>query len=282
MKNHIIALVIVICALTLGCNTLFAAPKRLKGSGNLVQKEVVVRDAYDAVSASRAVKVRLVEGSSNTLTVEADDNVIDYITIAVKERTLDISIDRDCNSIQQIHATVTVPTDGRLRKLRASSAAKIVAEPTIRSASVDLDASSAARITASVEARECELDASSAARIEAEVKGRACSVEASSSAKIAATLAVEECEIDVSSAGKAQLKGAALKCDAEASSAAKIAAGDLAVKDCRISSSSGASASICCLETLDATASSGGSVRYTGDCTVRRYRTSSGGSIRRM
>lgn len=281
MKNHIIAIVIAICALLLGCTELSAAPKKLKGSGRLVRKELRITDSIDAVTASNGIHVELVEGSSKQIRLEADDNVIDHVTVQVKNKTLQIAISREYNTVSNIHVTVTVPTDGYLKRLRASSAAKIVATPTIRSSSVELDCSSAAKIQASVEAKQCDIDCSSAAKVTADVKGTACSLDISSSGAATVTLAVERCEVEVSSTAKATLKGAALQCEAEVSSAAKLQAGDLAVKRYRIDCSSAGSASICCLEELNASASSAGSIHYTGDCVCRQIKTSSAGRISR-
>ncbi len=283
MKNHITALC---CALLLTLCALLPqtaeANRRLKGSGRLVDKEVVVEAPYDAVHASRAVRVQLVAGRpSDRIRIEADDNVIDKVTVRVKNRCLELSIDSDYRSLSNLHVKITVPTDGRLNKLRATSASRIIAEPTIRGKEVHLYASSAGRIEAAVEALDSELDASSSAAIRAEVKGRRCDIEASSSAAIDATLAVEEIAVELSSAAKAALRGAVLHAEADLSSASRLRADQLAAKRFDIECSSAASASICCTEALFAEASSAGSVRYAGSCKVKRCKTGSGGSVRR-
>lgn len=283
MKSHITALC---CALLVTLCALLPqtaeAGRRLKGSGRLVDKEITVAKHYDAVYASRAVKVNLVAGRpTDRIRIEADDNVIDHVTVKVKDKRLYLSIDPAYSTLTKLHVTVTVPTDGRLNKLRATSASRITAEPTIRSGKVRLYASSAGSIDASVETLDCELEASSSGRIRTEMKGRTCDIEASSSASIEATLAVERVEVELSSAAKATLAGAALHVDAELASASRLRADKLAAKRCDIDCSSAGSASVCCLEELYAEAASAGSVRYAGGCLVKRSKSSSGGSIRR-
>lgn len=283
MKNRITAFVCaLLCALCLLLPDTAAAGKRLKGSGRTVSRELTVEQSYDAVYASRAVRVRLVEGRpSDLIRIDADDNVVDKVTVEVKEKRLHLSIDPAYTSLSNLHVTITVPTDGRLSKLRATSAARITAGPAIRSQKVRFYASSAGRIDADIDALKSELEASSSARITAEVKGRSCDIDASSAARIDATLAVEQVDVDASSASKVNLKGAVLKADVEASSASSVNASELAAKHASIDTSSASSASIHCLERLDAEASSGSSIRYAGSCRSTDLKRSSGGSIRR-
>ena len=278
MKNRILTLLLTLGVLLANCFGLCAAPKTLKGNGRLVTKEILLKQSFSAVSASRSVKVKLVAAPAGKIGIEADENVIDHVLVETKGNTLRLTIDPAYTSVSNISVTVTVPTDGRLTDLEASSAAKIIAEPVIRSASVGLDASSAAVIEATVEAESCELEASSSARIRASVKGGSCDIDASSAAVVTATLAVEQCKIELTSAANARLTGAALRCSVEASSAAKLDADAFAVKRCSAKASSAAKLSLCCLEVLDANASSGSTITYQGNCSLES-RKSSGGRI---
>ncbi len=282
MKSYITALTCaLLCALCLLLPETAEAGKRLKGNGRITSKEITVKQSFDAVYANRGVCVKLVAGTSRKLLVEADDNVIDHVTATVKEGRLVLSIDPAYSQLSNLHVTVTVPTDGRLGKLHASSAGRIFAEPTIRSEKVRLYASSAGKIEARVEAVGCSAEVSSAGSIRCETKARECKFRASSSGKITATAAAEKCDIETSSAAKVDIKGAALKSDIEASSAGKVYAAELASKQAKARVSSAGSISVYCLDTLEAEASSGGAIRYTGDCRIRKMHSSSGGSIRK-
>lgn len=280
MKNRLLPLLLTLSLLIAA--PAGAAPKTLKGNGKLVSKELPCPQSFTAVSASRAVKVLLVDEPAGKIGIEADENVIDHVSVGVKGSTLQLTIDQKYTSISDIHVTITVPTDGLLTELEASSAAKIIAKTLIRGKSVELDASSTASIEASVEAGQCELEASSSGKIKADIKAETCDMEATSAARITAAVAVQQCAIDLSSAGKIELTGAALNCSAEASSAAKLDASGFAAKRCTIDTSSGSKVEICCLEKLSAIASSGSSILYRGDCAINRASTSSGGRIRKL
>ena len=107
-----------------------------------------------------------------------------------------------------------------------------------------------------------------------------CSLEATSAAKIKAAVEAGECRINASSAAKIKLSGRADTARAELSSASKLAAAELVVKQWKIDTSSAASARIHCTEQLDAEASSGSSIHYEGDCSTDITK-SSGGSVSR-
>lgn len=282
MKTPIRILLLTFGLLLAGAGSLGAAPKTLKGNGKPVSKQIAFTESFSAVSASRAVKVKLVAAPAGTIGIEADENVIDHVQIRTKGRTLHVTIDPAYTSLSNINVTVTVPTDGRLTELEASSSAHITAEPVIRGTKVSIEAASAAVIEATVEAEACDIDAASAGKIRTKVKGGSCNIEASSAAAVGAALAVEACTIELSSAAKARLTGAALRSSIETTSAAKLNAKEFAVKRCTIDASSGSKAEIYCLERLSADASSGSSILYRGDCEVNHAGTSSGGRVRKL
>lgn len=246
------------CLLGLSAETLFAAT-RLKGSGKITARTLTV-PAFDAVEASRAVKVNIVATDEKTIRIDADDNLLDKVVVEVKKRTLHVSVDKSVREISNADITVTVPYDKNLWALEANSAARICCEEPLVDRSVVLEASSAATIRTAVAADKCRLAASSAAKIVAEVNAR-------------------ECEVDASSAAKIEVTGAATHCEADLSSAAKYRAADFTVEKYEIEASSSASARIRCTGSLDAEASSGASIRYAGDCRTTISR-SSGGSVR--
>ena len=203
--------------------------KGLKGSGNIVTRTIEA-PAFDRIDAARAVKVVITDKTSGKITSNAD-------------------------------VTVTVPANGSIRALDASSAAKISSDVVLNADKFAMDASSAAKIDVSVKAQSCAVAASSASKINASVEAVSCSVEASSASKIT-------------------LKGSAAKCTADLSSASKLSAGDFVAAECSVNTSSAAKAVVNCTERLHADASSGSSIRYSGDCRTS-INKSSGGSVGR-
>ena len=121
---------------------------------------------------------------------------------------------------------------------------------------------------------------SNAAKIDVSVKAQSCAVAASSASKINASVEAVSCSVEASSASKITLKGSAAKCTADLSSASKLSAGDFVAAECSVNTSSAAKAVVNCTERLHADASSGSSIRYSGDCRTS-INKSSGGSVGR-
>lgn len=283
-KILVVLLVLAALASVVGCilgataSRIFAADT-LRGSGKIVTRTIPAPE-FHSVDVSRAVKVVLTDEPSGQIRIDADDNLIELVTVEAKKGVLKVSIDPSARSVTHMNVTVTVPVGGPIRALKASSASKIIGQTVLHVGQCTVSASSAAGIDVALEGGSCKVDASSAADIDVSMNGESCTVDVSSASKVQAALEVGDCTVGASSAAKAELSGSAARCRAHASSGAKIAAGELVVTDLRISASSGAKAVVCCTGTLDADASSGSKILYSGDCEVHAER-SSGASIRK-
>lgn len=276
MKSYIIGLMTALLMVIAGTSE--AAPKRIKGSGNIVSKEVAV-EAFEGVLASRAIKVKLVEGTAGKVQIAADDNLIEWVQAKVSNSVLHLTIDNDVRSIQNVHVTITVPTDGRLGSLKATSAAEIESAVRIVKKNVEVKASSSGEVRADIVAEKCTIDTSSAGEYEGEVKSNFCHAEASSSAEIEMTLTTQKCYLNASSAAEIVVKGAALGATLNASSAGDILGEHFAVKSCHADASSAGEIAICCLDTFKGNASSAGKIRVYGKPKSVSSSASSGGSI---
>lgn len=219
----------------------FIFGKGITGSGNITTKTIEA-PAFEGIDAARAVKVVISDKTTDKIRIEADDNVMDYVIAKVKDGVLTVSIDKTLNSVSNTNVTVTVPANGHIRSLEASSASTIRSEVTLSGDKFSIDASSAAKIEATVEVTSCDISASSAAKI--------------------------------------KLSGSAQKCNIDMSSASKLSAEELIVADCVVETSSAAKASITCTKNLSADASSGSSINYSGNCQTQIDK-SSGGSVRK-
>lgn len=264
MKKILLIAVLLGALISLGayitCVALPLTEKNLKGSGEIVTRTIPAPE-FDAIASSRAVQVVISDQAKDQITIAADDNVIDRVEVAAKGGKLRVTIDNGVKGISNVHVTVTVPANGKIRSLDASSASSITT-------------------AVALSAPEFSMDASSAAKIEAAVKADKCTIGASSAAKIEAALSVEKCSVDASSAAKIELSGKAATFQANLSSASKLDAEKLETVDCNVDTSSAAKARVNCSGKLVASASSGSSIRYSGDCQTELEK-SSGGSIRK-
>ncbi len=244
----------------LTCVAIPVFTQQIKGSGTVVTRTIPAPQ-FDAVSVSRAVKVMITDQTDGQIRIAADDNLIEHVVVKTDGGELEITMDKSLQNISNADVTVTIPANGRIRSLEASSAASIKTEVPLQADSFEVDASSAAKITAQVSAAKCDVGASSAA-------------------KINLTLTADDCSVDASSAAKITLTGTVERFIAEASSASKIYAEKVVAKCADLEASSGADIAVCCTDELHAEASSGADISYTGDCRASISK-SSGGSVRK-
>ena len=215
----------------------FSACHYRTGSGNIVTEKRST-GSFTGVSAAGGFQVEIKNGPAEEVTVEADDNLIKYIETDVSGGQLRIRL--KVHNVNDAHLKVFI-TAPEINKLNASAAADIEAKDGLKSSGeINLQASSAAKITTAVDAPSVKADASSA--------------------------------------GEISLSGRTKNFTAESSSGSNIKASQLLSENTVATASSGASAHVHASVTLEANASSGGNINYLGGANVK-VSQSSGGSV---
>ena len=257
---------------------------RITGSGNIITRSVNIAD-FSRIETSRAVHLVVEKRSGREAIIEADDNIMPYVIVEVDGGCLNVGIDDDIKSLNNVTVKVTVPSDGNISAISASSASRVTVETEIKSPKLMLDASSAANINITKsDVGTCSIDASSAANVEGAIKADNCVIDMSSASDVNVALLAVKCDVTATSAASATLSGEAGDIEITVSSAAKVDAMDLNARNADVSASSGGSIKITCMKSIDASASSGGSVKYAakGDLDPELRHTSSGGSVRKL
>lgn len=257
---------------------------RITGSGNIITRSVNIAD-FSRIEISRAVHLVVEKRSGREAIIEADDNIMPYVIVEVDGGCLNVGIDDDIKSLNNVTVKVTVPSDGNISAISASSASKVTVETEIKSPKLMLDASSAANINiAKSDVGTCSIEASSAANVEGAIKADNCVIDMSSASDVNVALLAVKCDVTATSAASATLSGEAGDIEITVSSAAKVDAMDLNARNADVSASSGGSIKITCMKSIDASASSGGSVKYAakGDLDSELKHTSSGGSVKKL
>lgn len=257
---------------------------RITGSGNIITRRVNIAD-FSRIETSRAVHLVVEKRSGREAIIEADDNIMPYVIVEVDGGCLNVGIDDDIKSLNDVTVKVTVPSDGNISAISASSASRVTVETEIKSPKLMLDASSAANINiAKSDVGTCSIEASSAANVEGAIKADNCVIDMSSASDVNVALLAVKCDVTATSAASATLSGEAGDIEITVSSAAKVDAMDLNARNADVSASSGGSIKITCMKSIDASASSGGSVKYAakGDLDPELRHTSSGGSVKKL
>jgi len=208
------------------------------GSGIIISETRTVKD-FNSISVGGDFEVEVKIGPVTSVIVEADDNIMEYISTKTSGSTLKINTE-DLHNYSDVHMKVFITTPS-LQNIKASASAKVIVEDVLtNSGRLTFKASSAASIQANIDAPEADVDASSGASV--------------------------------------NISGKTRQYTAEASSGAEIRSANLLSENTTVKASSGASANVHASVSLNASASSGASVTYKGGATVNRSE-SSGGTV---
>jgi len=233
--------------------------KKIRGCGIVETKTLPLID-HTGLRVSRGIDVRIVPAEdAREITIQADRNIMPYITIEETQGKLHLSIDSKITSIRDCDIEITLPDNGKIATLKASSGAEIECLCVLTVPSLRIEASSGSDINAAFIADRCWIEASSGSDIKANIETGDCSIAASSGSDI-------------------NVRGHAARGKISASSGAECNGRNLVVANCSAHASSAGEIEISCSDTLNAQASSGGEISYYGKCRTN-LNTSSGGSI---
>jgi hypothetical protein len=221
-----IALALLLCACSFGI---------VRGSGRLATESREVRN-FDRVALTGSGEVALTQGDEESLTIEADRNVMQYITSKVENGTLTLGPER---------GTIVRPT-----RLKFTLEVKDLEGLTV-SGSGDISAERA------------DTD-----RLEIVVSG-------SGGVRIYA-LTAQDVEVHISGSGDVELHGQVTSLDLDISGSGKYHGGDLRSETTSVTISGSGEVTVWATELLDANISGSGSVNYYGDPKTDVSRSGSG------
>lgn len=238
--------------------------KTIKGSDNIIKREVSISD-FDEVSVSTGIRVVYTTGAKAKATIQAPDNIMEYVRVSNDGNELNIGLKRHNGSINfNGNFAVTVYISSRaLHEVETSSGSSFTANGLSVNGDLDLSSSSGSSIrleNVSV-TNDLDLDSSSGSTITIEgAKAAKIDIDASSASSVNVSgIVATVVNGDTSSAAQLTLKGKCERADFEASSSSTIHASALTAKSGSAESSSAASIS-CNVTDLRSSTSSAGSV----------------------
>ncbi|WP_460560328.1 head GIN domain-containing protein [Ferruginibacter profundus] len=200
------------------------------GSGNIVSEKRTVDD-FTGISVSNAIEVEIKIGLVTEVRVEADDNIIKHIVTGVSDGELSIKL-KGLHNFGDAHLKVYITTPD-LQTITASSSADVKVLDIVKSnKKLRFKASSSADIDAEVDAPDVEAEASSSASVTLRGRTKNYTAEASSSGDIkSAELLCENADVNANSSGSAAVN-ASVSLNAKATSSGSIDYyGEAAVKE---------------------------------------------------
>lgn len=166
--------------------------------GEVLIKNITLTSNFNKIKVSNGINVILTQNNESKVSVEANENLFDYIQIDVEDETLIIKKNKNFTYSCTQNVYVSMPV---IEKIKASSASNITATNLIKSKKLTIDASSAASLELEVVAENLNLDFSSASQITLKGKVIELEIETSSAAEVnAESLICKNASVKASSA----------------------------------------------------------------------------------
>lgn len=198
-------------------------------------------ESFHGIAVSSGIDLYLTQGNSEEVVVEADVDVIDAIMTEVNEGVLHIYMKKTFGFQWNRSSRVHVTFDD-LTSLAVSAGAYVAGQSPFKLDELKISVSAGADL-----------------RID--------------------ELFAESVWLDTSSGSDAQLSGRVVNFEASSSSGADISCSELVAEHCKVSVSSGSDAEVHATQSLKASASSGGDIRYRGNPAHKDIVESSGGDV---
>ena len=174
-----------------------------RGNGNVVKQERKVT-GFTSLEVSGAFTVYLYQGNSESLTIEADENLMEYIVTEVKGDRLEIYTKN--KSIQKFTKMNIYLTFEELEMIDISGAVNIIGEDMMKFDELTIDGSGASEIKLMLVVDVLRADFSGASEIELAGEAKVAKFDLSGASDIDAyDFIIEHCELDVSGASDARI-----------------------------------------------------------------------------
>ena len=202
--------------ITLGialCTIAVTNAQKIKGNGNVVTIERSTDD-YDAIAVSGWFNVILVDGQEGKLSIEGDENLLEYIKTEVKEGKLVIKVKKGYNLQPSSWKKdgsiyVTVPVES-VNEVTLSGSGDIVGKKTISASEFSTNMSGSGDITLDVESKTVSASMSGSGDINLSGTTEVFDVQISGSGDIEAYDLIAD-TVDASISGSADIKVTANK-----------------------------------------------------------------------
>jgi hypothetical protein len=181
-----------------GCNYL----EGIDGNGKVV-KETRSVQPFDGIKIGGAFKVFLNQGSTESVVVEADENLMSIIETDVRDGKLIVGTEENIRNSKKLNVYITIK---KLKSIDVSGAVELKTESKLELGNLDFQGSGASEIKLNFTADHVEGDFSGASEIELEGSANSCRLNMSGASELDAEgFVVKEFDLELSGAGDAEI-----------------------------------------------------------------------------
>jgi hypothetical protein len=196
-SSRIISTLLIIGLIIVSCNVIGEI-----GSGNVIRQDRKV-GSFTGIEVSGAFDVKLIQGTANSVVVEADDNLLDLIKTEVRNNTLVIENKKPITHSKSLKVFVTFT---ELKSVEMSGAVNIESQGKLTLPELSLEGSGASNSNLDLDVQHLNLDYSGGSKLKLTGSAKDVGVDASGAVDILAfDLAAENYKLDISGAGKAEI-----------------------------------------------------------------------------
>ena len=231
-------------------------------------KEIRSVSAFTGIEASGVFDITVTKGSTESLTIEANNDVMQYVRSEVRNGVLHLYLDKGNNmmNIKNLKAFIVMKN---LDKVTLSGACKFTSDDPFTSDTFRCDCSGASKLMANVNTNLLNIEASGACniKIKANVIGDT-NLDVSGASKIQGELNAANVMINSSGVCSIELTGSATDFKIDVSGTSKIKAENFPVKTATIKSSGVSKVTVNVSDNLKVNSSGPASVDYIGSPTL--------------
>ncbi|GHV26030.1 hypothetical protein FACS1894176_05940 [Bacteroidia bacterium] len=246
------------------------------------------------IDASSAFEITLTKGSSESLTIEADEEIKPFVRHEVKNGVLHLWVEKNkLKNIKKLRAYVTME---KLSLLKLSGACQISGTDEFPSEGCKIDCSGASKINLQIKTDNLAIDLSGACNLQLGVQAANISLNASGASKVNistppsytytnesgkyTTKAIDKISIDCSGSSNIKLSGYAQLLNIDLSGASKIDAEQLNAKVAKIHTTGASKVKVGKIGDLKGSASGASGIQYSKSSTVTGLTTSGAAYLR--
>jgi len=153
----------------------------IRGNQNVISESRTIDSKFNEIDIQQGIKLYLTQGNSNSLKVEADENIMELLVTEVKNNQLKIYFKKN---VYKAKARNVYLTTNSISSIDASSGSSVISENTWQSTNLQIHASSGSSVKFHVNADEISCSSSSGSNIRLYGKTNNLSVKASSGSSI--------------------------------------------------------------------------------------------------
>lgn len=237
MKN-IFILLIVLSPLSMNAQNY----KNIKGNGAKVTKTITTSD-YDGVAVSGSFYVTIVDGVEGTITINAEENLMEYIIVEVKDNTLSIRPEKGygLSASKGKKIEITVPVNA-ISNVSLAGSGDVISYFMLNAASFKISLAGSGDIKLGIEA--------------------------------------QDISANLSGSGDIELKGKATNFTAALAGSGDIEAQELQAENAKVSLAGSGDIETYCTQSIEARVSGSGDIQYKGNPTKVDTKVSGSGTIK--